>query len=325
MTHDDMIAQSGRVTASFESIDHLAATIGYELDFRQLESGPLSAVVNSTTLGSIVRNDFYLDRAFHQRGKMPTPGLTFGYVRNNGHLRWAGKDVGPGKLLNFNSRSGFDLKSNHCFNATTFHVDRYRLLDTADALGFKLEHLDNEEFATPYTTDPAILERLQCALQATEFAASSVSEKSIAPEALEQIEAEIYRCLAACLGDQPRGNSGSVSIRYKTLQRALGFIDEHLRDNITVTEVCRASATSIRTLQRTFLEELGTSPKQYIQLAKFAAARRDLLTSNEDTPIGQVALCWGFWHMGQFAQDYRRLYGELPSETRNNRSHKLSH
>ena len=29
-----------------------------------------------------------------------------------------------------------------------------------------------------------------------------------------------------------------------------------------------------------------------------------------------VAHRWGFWHMGQFARDYRRLFGELPSETR---------
>ncbi|GAG76698.1 unnamed protein product, partial [marine sediment metagenome] len=25
----------------------------------------------------------------------------------------------------------------------------------------------------------------------------------------------------------------------------------------------------------------------------------------------------GFWHMGQFAADYRRIYGKLPSETLN--------
>jgi len=28
-----------------------------------------------------------------------------------------------------------------------------------------------------------------------------------------------------------------------------------------------------------------------------------------------VANAWGFWHMGQFARDYRRLFGELPSDT----------
>jgi AraC family transcriptional regulator, ethanolamine operon transcriptional activator len=31
--------------------------------------------------------------------------------------------------------------------------------------------------------------------------------------------------------------------------------------------------------------------------------------------IGDIANTWGFWHMGQFAADYRRQFGELPSET----------
>lgn len=31
--------------------------------------------------------------------------------------------------------------------------------------------------------------------------------------------------------------------------------------------------------------------------------------------IADVANRWGFWHMGQFAQDYSKLVGELPSET----------
>ena len=31
--------------------------------------------------------------------------------------------------------------------------------------------------------------------------------------------------------------------------------------------------------------------------------------------VSDVVNDWGFWHMGQFAADYRKLFGELPSET----------
>jgi AraC-like DNA-binding protein len=31
--------------------------------------------------------------------------------------------------------------------------------------------------------------------------------------------------------------------------------------------------------------------------------------------ITEAAAEWGFWHMGKFAADYRRQFGELPSET----------
>jgi len=34
-----------------------------------------------------------------------------------------------------------------------------------------------------------------------------------------------------------------------------------------------------------------------------------------DTTVTQVATHWGFLHLGEFARDYQRLFGERPSET----------
>jgi AraC family ethanolamine operon transcriptional activator len=31
--------------------------------------------------------------------------------------------------------------------------------------------------------------------------------------------------------------------------------------------------------------------------------------------VHEVAQRWGFWHTGEFAADYCRLFGELPSQT----------
>lgn len=39
------------------------------------------------------------------------------------------------------------------------------------------------------------------------------------------------------------------------------------------------------------------------------------LRSNTARPISCIAYDWGISHLSQFAQDYRRLFGELPSET----------
>jgi AraC family ethanolamine operon transcriptional activator len=36
---------------------------------------------------------------------------------------------------------------------------------------------------------------------------------------------------------------------------------------------------------------------------------------SEDTLVKTVALDHGFWHFGNFSQDYRKLFGETPSET----------
>ena len=42
----------------------------------------------------------------------------------------------------------------------------------------------------------------------------------------------------------------------------------------------------------------------------YLGMHRDRLVTIQD-----IASHWGFWHLGQFAQDYRHLFGELPSDT----------
>ena len=53
-----------------------------------------------------------------------------------------------------------------------------------------------------------------------------------------------------------------------------------------------------------------------LQTRQLNAVRRNLRASGPrgDT-VRNVAARWGFWHMGQFARDYRNLFGELPSQT----------
>ena len=80
--------------------------------------------------------------------------------------------------------------------------------------------------------------------------------------------------------------------------------------------MCEASGASWRTLDYAFKERYGISPKAYLQTRQLNAVRRDLRASGPggDT-VRNVAARWGFWHMGQFARDYRKLFGELPSQT----------
>jgi AraC-like DNA-binding protein len=31
--------------------------------------------------------------------------------------------------------------------------------------------------------------------------------------------------------------------------------------------------------------------------------------------VTDAATAWGFWHFGHFSQEYKKLFGELPSDT----------
>ena len=63
----------------------------------------------------------------------------------------------------------------------------------------------------------------------------------------------------------------------------------------------------------------GVTPKKYIKFLRLARVHKGLrnFDTQECESIIELASIQGFWHMGQFAADYSRVYGELPSETLN--------
>ena len=85
---------------------------------------------------------------------------------------------------------------------------------------------------------------------------------------------------------------------------------------ITVSQLCQRIATSSSTLNRAFLEEYGMSPKSYIRARCLSSVRDELAHAPPETKIADVANRWGFWHMGQFALDFRKLFGDSPSQYR---------
>ena len=55
-----------------------------------------------------------------------------------------------------------------------------------------------------------------------------------------------------------------------------------------------------------------------VEIADVVVVGRRALRQADPTMKGIVAdtaNARGFWHMGQFAADYRRMFGKLPSET----------
>jgi AraC-like DNA-binding protein/tetratricopeptide (TPR) repeat protein len=80
-------------------------------------------------------------------------------------------------------------------------------------------------------------------------------------------------------------------------------------------ELAAAAGVSSRTLQRQFRLFLGKAPRSELVDIRFATARRVLLRGVAGTKVVDVALRCGFSHFGRFAGEYRRRYGEPPSQT----------
>jgi AraC family ethanolamine operon transcriptional activator len=101
------------------------------------------------------------------------------------------------------------------------------------------------------------------------------------------------------------------------VERARAYILDHLTDPIRLSDLCRHTHLQARSLEYGFREIVGLSPVRYIKMMRLGEVRRHLLSRvNEYRSISELALDSGFWHLSQFAVDYKKLFMESPSATR---------
>jgi AraC family ethanolamine operon transcriptional activator len=85
---------------------------------------------------------------------------------------------------------------------------------------------------------------------------------------------------------------------------------------VGVPELCEHLHVSRRTLQYCFQDVLGLAPASYLRAIRLNGARRELCGATPgELTVQDVAAAWGFWHLSQFATDYRKLFGMRPSDT----------
>ena len=97
---------------------------------------------------------------------------------------------------------------------------------------------------------------------------------------------------------------------------AEAFLHAHPARPIYTEQLCAALAISPASLGEAFRQVLGIAPHRFLKLRRMAMVRAALGGGEGPAPlVKSVALDHGFWHMGQFALDYRVLYGETPTET----------
>lgn len=99
-----------------------------------------------------------------------------------------------------------------------------------------------------------------------------------------------------------------------TSQRVEEFFKSRLGQETTLLDLATTMGVSVRSLHSICHREYGQSPMELLRSFRLEAVRARLLTSDQ-LSVTQVALEYGFGHVGRFAQYYRERFGELPRAT----------
>jgi AraC-like DNA-binding protein len=110
------------------------------------------------------------------------------------------------------------------------------------------------------------------------------------------------------------GTPEQVPSRHRLARRAADFLRACCHEPLSIADICAAVGANRRMLHLGFQELFGVSPIAYLTALRLNHARADLQKrATRDLTVTQVAMNWGFFHLGRFSAKFRAHFGVSPS------------
>ena len=304
-----------------DAVDDIGGVIPWDLDIRLLEGGFAAGSIETISTKRVSLSKFFFPWKLHQSGAPPRGVRTFGIgVLPGQRLPFCGYPLEDDWLVAFPSASGFDAQSDVSFRTYGLTLDEALMEETASALGLP-SPADSVPEVGVYGASHIRASGIRESLNRIFRAACRPSRDICEPGLVHALEHDLVAQLLSVLSGVSETRSRPRH-RDRALKRCLDFIEQPTRRLINVQDLCELSGASWRTLDYAFKERFGVTPQVYLRARRLNAVRGELRDAKpERGAVARVAGRWEFWHMGDFARAYRRLFGELPSETLGRQPH----
>jgi AraC-like DNA-binding protein len=99
------------------------------------------------------------------------------------------------------------------------------------------------------------------------------------------------------------------------VKRTEEYMRAHANEPLSIEQLAEHAGVSVRTLFAGFRDFCDTTPMAYLRNLRLEQVYLELSTQSHDASVTDIAFKWGFAHLGRFAQEYKKRFGEAPSTT----------
>lgn len=301
------------ISCTFNDFDALTEAVnGWNLEIHKLDSGSFTGELFQLLSSDLILSHVHFSNRLRQVGEPPRGYRTFAILSSEeAQIFWRGKQVGGNDLLLFPNKGELHASTEAGFNIFTISIKEHLLHSAAEQYyfqGLEKRLRSNEVFRCSAQLRKQLLKMLRA------ICIEHRADPTLDPtDAALKISMQLIQMLAF---------SGHSSARQPSPLRreVIQAVDQHLfqysEEPPSIPELCEVTGVSKRTLEYAFNEFYGMNPKAYLNAVRLNAVRKQLWKAKPgNLKVSDAANAWGFWHMGKFAADYRKLFGEVPSET----------
>ncbi len=282
------------------------------MDFQKLDATPFHGKITQCFMPALILGEAHFNCRLKQLGATPKGLRTFAIPAERSlNMLWRNQHVDGNDLLLFPENNELQASLNKNFHIFTVSIKEellHKAAERTNSLGLAKTIKSSEIFKCNSAQMKSLVSSLQQCLssQSEDFSGDSGAT-------CNHIIDQLVQLMTASPNSSPKK---TTQRRLNAVAAADKYILDHPEAPPSIQELCAATKTSKRTLEYAFQEHYNMSPKAYINNVRLHAVRKQLrAASPENIHVCDAANNWGFWHMGQFAADYRKLFGINPSQT----------
>ena len=304
--------------------DELAEfTRGWDEEYIQLKKGTFEMEICVIEIGAFQFIEQFSGVPILYRGKSPTATFVLAIpVLNIGETLYGGNILNENHCMTGNFAGYLDVRTSNQNRLLAMVGPIEQILARAEQMQ---RPLSREQLLSPglILANPTALKQLSDYVAELLLLAKTHPDRltdnfqgnSMAHIILEDSLPLLVDVLTSQLNFLPEKESR----RRKLVKHAETFMRDRLDAPITLSDLCQELKISQRSLYYGFQESFGLPPMQYLKLLRLHGVRRALkLAEPQTSTVTNIAGLYGFWHMGQFSSDYRKMFGEFPSTTLRN-------
>lgn len=303
------------MTEAQDADEHAHNLRDWQQQYDQLGSGRFYGRIDELVLPDLQLFTEHTSHALRQQCNVWPDSLWLGLAVNPQECRINGETVAASEVMCRPGNLDFELLTPDHFDIYGIVVRQAELQRLAELQG--IEWSEDWWVAPRRSGDPQQLLALRQDLG--RLLAMAAAGGSGVPARLQQ-ELMLGRVLDWLQGSDARAaEAPSHGRRKQVVDQVREYVRAHPDEVLTITDLCERVHVSRRTLQYSFESVMGISPLRFLRLVRLNGVRRQLSTPMAEAdwrPLATIAASWGFWHPGEFARDYRDLFGESPSTTR---------
>ncbi len=303
---------------TFNDFDDMVKALHYwRIEIRQLEKVKIDDTLEQLAINNIRLLNAKITGKTHHVGEGP-PGRTFAFLRGeSSRLLFRKKDIPLNGLMIFPFDSQVDGVTKGIKNILQSisvpeevliarltpeeKLTYTQIVSTQDVLIIPKPEMDDlqntfDRYFQSVDTDPGLIHMRNFQIC---------------------LEEEILSVLISALFSRQSSDDEYTLLQKDIIWEKLeSYIEANKTRPIKISELSKSVVLNERTLYRIFHKRFGITPKTYLNRLRLNGVRADLKgSSTRKVKITDIANRWGYWHMGQFASDFKQLFGELPSET----------